>query len=653
VAQRIGIPHDSPFRIHAGIRAALAQAEAEGHTFLPRENLLHLASGKDFLMLPPETVDVQLREGKVEDVVVTRDGDVALSRLRRAETDLADDIARLSAYKADTLSCDLDTISMITGLNYSSGQRAAITGALSSGMFVITGGPGTGKTSITNAIITAMRARGLHTLLAAPTGRAAKRMAEVTGHEAKTIHRLLEFGREGFSRNRENPLEGDVLIVDETSMIDTHLAKNLLAAVPTGMRTIFVGDVDQLPSIGAGCVLRDIIDSGTVPTARLTEIFRQAQDSDIIMNAHRINHGVMPRVRNDIFNGDMFFWEKESSTEAAATVIRLATTAVTNKFGFPARDIQVLSPMRRKGDPLATSTLNAEMQKILNPDGEVVAKLKDQELRVGDRIMQTRNNYEKGIFNGDMGVVMAKVPYGDEDKAVMTAAFDGRTIRLTQEDLHDVELSYACTIHKSQGGEYPVVVVPIHDSHYVMLKRNLLYTAVTRAKKMCILVGTKKAIAMAVNREDTSIRYTRLKERMRERLPLLEQDTPQELSPAEGPGHTIEDYGDLPQITLRERSLLTSYGVPEENIAEMEARGETVLDADIFQSRKEDYGGEPQKVHVSFGIRKEQGQLLVFAPPAGVSSQTTFQDAMKQRRLTMKAPAGAPSQAGPAITKKL
>ncbi len=652
VAQRIGIPHDSPFRIHAGIRAALAKAETEGHTFLPRENLLAAASGNDFLALPPDAVDEQLRTEKVEGVVITGDGDVALSRLRTAETALADDIARVASFDAHAVPCDLDEISRCTGLSYSSGQRAAITGALSSGLFVVTGGPGTGKTSITNAVITAMRQHRMKVLLAAPTGRAAKRMAEVTGCEAKTIHRLLEFGREGFSRNRENPLEGDALIVDETSMIDTFLARSLMAAVPKGMRVIFVGDVDQLPSIGAGCVLRDVIDSGTVPTTRLTEIFRQAQDSDIVMNAHRINHGVMPKVRNDIFNGDMFFWDKPDAADAAATVIRLATTAITKKFGFPAKDIQVLSPMRRKGDTLATASLNAEMQKVLNPDGACVAKVRDQELRIGDRIMQTRNNYDKGVFNGDMGVVTGKLPFGEEDKAVMTAAFDGRTVRLTQEDLRDVELSYTCTIHKSQGCEYPVVVIPVHSSHYVMLRRNLLYTAVTRAKRMCILVGTKQAIAMAVDREDTTVRYTRLKDLMRARMPLLERDVPEALSADAGQRHIIEDYGDLPQITMKERDLLEAYGVPEGNIAEMEAAGETVIDADIFQLKREEYGNEPQKVHVSFGLRKEQGQMKVFCPPSGESS-VSFQEAMQQKRFSMKPVEGGKVTNAPAITKKL
>lgn len=652
VARRIGIPHDSPFRIHAGIRAALAKAETEGHTFLPRENLLAVASGNDFLALPPDTVDEQLRTEKVEGVVILGDGDVALSRIRAAETALADDIARVASHDAHAVPCDLDGISRCTGLSYSSGQRAAITGALSSGVFVITGGPGTGKTSITNAVITAMRQHRMKVLLAAPTGRAAKRMAEVTGCEAKTIHRLLEFGREGFSRNRENPLEGDALIVDETSMIDTFLARSLMAAVPKGMRVIFVGDVDQLPSIGAGCVLRDVIDSGTVPTARLTEIFRQAQDSDIVMNAHRINHGVMPRVRNDIFNGDMFFWDKPDAADAAATVIRLSTTAVTKKFGFPAKDIQVLSPMRRKGDVLATASLNAEMQKVLNPGGACVAKVRDQELRIGDRIMQTRNNYDKGIFNGDMGVVTGKLPPGEEDKAVMTAAFDGRTIRLTQEDLHDIELSYACTIHKSQGCEYPVVVIPVHNSHYVMLRRNLLYTAVTRAKRMCILVGTKQAIAMAVNREDTTVRYTRLKDLMRARMPLLERDVPEALSEDGALRHVVEDYGDLPQITMKERGLLEAYGVPEGNIAEMEAVGETVIDADIFQLRREEYSNEPQKVHVSFGLRKEQGQMKVFCPPAGESS-VSFQEAMKQKCFCMKPAEKGDTTNAPTVAKKL
>lgn len=652
VALRLGIPRDSPFRIHSGIRAALKDAEAHGHTFLPLEGLLHIASGRDFLSLPGDVVQTEL-SNKIEGVTVSPHGDVALDWLRKAETNLSDDLARLTAHPAEAVGCNLDEISSATGLNYSGGQRAAIMGALSSGMFVITGGPGTGKTSITNAIITAMRRTGMEVLLAAPTGRAAKRMAEVTGQPAKTIHRLLEYGREGFGRNENNPLVGDALIVDETSMMDTLLARSLLRAVPTGMRVIFVGDVDQLPPIGAGCVLRDIIDSGTIPTACLREIFRQAQDSDIIMNAHRINRGNMPSVRNDIFNGDMFFWDKEVREDAAATVIRLATTGVTKKFGFRPEDIQVLSPMRRPEDPIATASLNKEIQKILNPDGAVVAHVGSQELRVGDRIMQTRNNYDKGIFNGDMGVVTGKVPFGAEDKAVMTASFDGREIRLAQAELADVELAYACTVHKSQGMEYPVVIIPVHDSHYVMLKRNLLYTAVTRAKKLCILVGSKKAIATAVKREDTSVRYTRLKDNLLTRLPLIERDTPEEIQEPESHTMLVEDYGNLPKITAKERALLESYGVPEENIVEMEAYGETVINADINRARKEEYAGDPQKVHALFGLRKINGKMMQFRPQTGEAMSTTFEEGMRQQCYCLKAKTASSPEHSPVQQKKL
>lgn len=651
VARRLGIPADSPFRIHSGIRAALAAAETAGNTFLPRESLLAVASGRDFLSLHPDLVDAQLRAGSIEDVVVSQDGDVALSRTRKAEKVLAQDIARLCSQEKAPIRCDVDAISRNTGLNYSDGQKRAITTALSSGLSVVTGGPGTGKTSITNAVISAMRQAGLRVLLAAPTGRAAKRMAEVTGQPAMTIHRLLEFGREGFARNRKNPLEGDALIVDETSMIDTFLARSLMSAVPDGMRVVLVGDMDQLPSIGPGCVLRDVIDSGTVPMERLTEIFRQARDSEIVMNAHRINHGRMPKVRNDIIHGNMFFYDKSERDDAARTVIRLATTGVANKFGFRPSDIQVLSPMRRPGDPLATSAINKEMQQILNPDGAVVARVGDQELRQGDRVMQTRNNYEKDIFNGDMGVVMDKLPPMEMDKAVMTVAFDGRTVRLTQQELQDVELAYACTIHKSQGMEYPVVIMPIHDSHYVMLKRNLIYTGITRASKMCILVGTKKAIATAVATEDTSIRHTRLKEKLREQLPVLQEEQPEDLVRDEG-FLFDEDFGECPKITVGESRMLEDYGVPENNIRQMEATGETVLDGEIRRCRKEEYAGEPQHVRVSFGLRKENGQIRVFCPPGGTSSMS-FEDAMRQGRLIFKKQEPSARQESPVITKKL
>lgn len=654
VARRIGIPLDSPFRIHAGIRATLEAEKDAGNTFLPKEALIHIASGNRFLSLPKEKVAEQVESGEIADVIIDENGNAALSWLYQTEVNLSDDIARISNKDVFGIPYDLEAESRYTGLTYSEGQKKAIEGALSSGMFVVTGGPGTGKTSITKVIISSMKAAGLQVLMAAPTGLAAKRMSEVTGHPAKTIHRLLEYGAEGFNRSEKCPLEGDALIVDESSMIDTTLARSLLRAVPQHMRVIFVGDVDQLPPIGPGCVLRDMIDSGVVPMVRLTEIFRQARDSDIIVNAHRINRGILPKMRGDISRGDMFFIEAKDTKELSSMIVKMVKLAIPRRFaslGVKPEDIQVLSPMKRAEDPIATAALNKELQKALNAGGDVVATYGKTELRVGDRIIQTRNNYEKDIFNGDLGFVTGKLPPGQPDGAVMTASFDERTIRLTQADLLDIELAYACTVHKSQGQEYPVTVIPVHPIHYVMLKRNLIYTAVTRSKRLCFLVGTKDAVAMAVSNEDTTVRNTRLKGLLRERMPVINKDDVTEIidiRDLEG----VDDFGDLPQITAKEQDLLAAYGIPEENIQEMASRGESIIDGSIYQARKEAYAEEPQRVRVCFGLRKENGKMLLFSPPSGSSSSLTFEDAMRQRRFVMHEPAGGSTQQAHALMQK-
>ena len=312
-------------------------------------------------------------------------------------------------------------------------------------------------------------------------------MNEVTGRPAKTIHRLLEYSQGGFNRCRDYPLEGDVLIVDESSMIDTLLMRDLVAAVPPGMKLILVGDMDQLPSVGAGSVLRDVIESGEVTTVRLTQIYRQAQDSAIIMGAHAVNHGRMPSLDNAP-GTDLWFFRKEDKNEAASLIVDLVSNRIPKKFGYPAGEIQVLTPMRREGDALGASELNRMLQKAVNPSGKPAATKGDTVFLTGDRIMQTKNNYDKDIFNGDIGRVVRKLSGLDPDKAVLETEFDDRTVRLTQADIADIELAYACTVHKSQGSEYPVVVMPMHENHYIMLKRNLLYTGITRAKKQCVIV---------------------------------------------------------------------------------------------------------------------------------------------------------------------
>lgn len=374
---------------------------------------------------------------------------------------------------------------------------------------VLTGGPGTGKTTTTQGIIAAFKARHMSILLAAPTGRAAKRMTEATGMEAKTIHRLLEYNpMDGYKRNDENPLEGDALIVDECSMIDILLFYNLMKAIPSNMRLILVGDIDQLPSVGAGNVLRDIIDSQQIPVVRLTRIFRQAQSSRIVMNAHAINAGQFPNIRNGL-DTDFFFINQEDADEIVKLIIGLVRDRLPKKYGYPPKEIQVLTPMQR--GTVGAGNLNIELQNALNPTGSSLAR-GGYTFRQGDKVMQIRNNYDKNVFNGDIGYITAV----DTNERTLTVTFDSRLVEYDITELDEIVLAYAVTIHKSQGSEFPVVVMPVTMKHFVMLQRNLIYTGITRAKKICVLVGTTKALAYAIKQNTVSKRNTKLKERLNE-----------------------------------------------------------------------------------------------------------------------------------------
>ena len=409
------------------------------------------------------------------------------------------------------LSIDVEKIQEKVHMEYDEVQADAIRKAAVSKVMVLTGGPGTGKTTTTQGIIAAYRAFGLKILLAAPTGRAAKRMTEATGLEAKTIHRLLECQPpEGYLKNEENPLEGDVLIVDECSMIDIVLMNALLKAIPQGMRLILVGDIDQLPSVGAGNVLRDIIDSETVPVIRLTRIFRQAQSSRIVMNAHRINEGKMP----DISNGkdtDFFFVQKEDPQEAADEVVRLVKNKLSRYYQTPPSQIQVLTPMQK--GIVGAANLNTILQETLNPQGEGLRR-GGFVFRVNDKVMQIRNNYDKEVFNGDIGMIDAV----DVAARNLKVNFDGRIVEYDVTELDELTLAYATTIHKAQGSEYPIVVMPVLMNHFVMLQRNLIYTGITRAKKILVLVGTRKALSYAVRNVTVTKRNTLLKERLQEKF---------------------------------------------------------------------------------------------------------------------------------------
>jgi len=389
-------------------------------------------------------------------------------------------------------------------------QRAmtAIKEAVQSKVMVLTGGPGTGKTTTTIGIIAALESLGQSVLLAAPTGRAAKRMSEATGKEAKTIHRLLEYNpAEGYGRNEENPLEGGVLIVDESSMIDIILMNSLLKAIPTHMRLILVGDIDQLPSVGAGNVLRDIIDSGKIPVVRLTRIFRQAQSSRIITNAHKINQGIFPDISNGR-NSDFFFIQKEDPEQAALEIVNIVKNRIPKAYHVKTNDIQVLAPMQRS--VVGAASLNIALQEAINPTGNNLSR-GGFKYRQGDRVMQIRNNYDKDVYNGDIGTIQSV----DTEDRSLKVQFEEKTIEYEDTELDELTLAYATTIHKSQGSEYPVVVIPLLMTHYVMLQRNLVYTGITRAKKICIIIGTTKALAYSIHNMTVLKRNTRLKERLK------------------------------------------------------------------------------------------------------------------------------------------
>jgi len=389
-------------------------------------------------------------------------------------------------------------------------QVEAIKCATENKVMVITGGPGTGKTTIINAILKIFSKLKVRIMLAAPTGRAAKRMSETTGHEAKTIHRMLEYSikKGGFQKNDEYPLDCDLVIVDEASMIDTILMHHLLKAIPPKATFILVGDVNQLPSVGAGNVLRDIIASGAVPVVELNEIFRQAKESLIIVNAHKINKGILPSLKPSGPKDDFYFIEQEDPEEVLRIILELVKERVPRRFGLdPVDDIQVLTPMHR--GTVGAGNLNAELQKALNPREDGVIR-GNRSFRIDDKVMQVKNNYDKEVFNGDIGRITRIDPENQE----VTISFDGRDVSYDFTDLDEIILAYAISVHKSQGSEYPAVIIPILTQHYVLLQRNLIYTGVTRGRKLVVIAGTRKVLAIGVKNDKTEKRYTYLRYRL-------------------------------------------------------------------------------------------------------------------------------------------
>ena len=508
LAEKLGFAKDDPLRCRSGILYTLNALADEGHVYAEQEQLLRKA--EELLEAKRESISAAL-EAMLGTEDLKQDGEaIYLPPFYYAEIGVAAKLKRLAADTDGLPSearADFEQLAKKTGLNYDEIQKDAILKATVSKVMVLTGGPGTGKTTTTLGMIAVLRSRGKRILLAAPTGRAAKRMTETTGMEARTIHRLLEFKPpEGYQRNEENRLEGDVLIVDECSMIDVILMNALLKAIPPRMQLILVGDVDQLPSVGAGNVLRDIIDSGVFPVVRLTRIFRQARSSRIILNAHRINTGEFP----DLSNGagtDFFFVPAEEPETAAQEIVRLVKTRLPKYRQALPTEIQVLTPMQRGA--VGAANLNTLLQEALNPS-ETCLRRSGYSFRLYDKVMQIRNNYDKEVFNGDVGTISAL----NLEERNLRVRFDDREVEYDVTELDELAQAYAVTIHKSQGSEYPIVVMPMLMTHFVMLQRNLLYTGVTRAKKLLVLVGTKKAVGYAVRNVTVTSRNTRLKERL-------------------------------------------------------------------------------------------------------------------------------------------
>ena len=511
IAAKLGFGKDSFVRLRSGILYTLSALADEGHVYAERDQL----ADKAVELLEADIANVQMTLDNMlqaEELIFEEDA-IFLPAFNYAEKgtahkliQLAEDVSGFDSLRPES-QVDVAALEKMLGIQYDEVQAQAVQEAARSKVMVLTGGPGTGKTTTVQGIIAAYGQMGLRILLAAPTGRAAKRMSEATGLPAKTIHRLLECKPpDGYQRNEDNPLEGDVLIVDECSMIDIILMNSLLKALPRNMRLVLVGDIDQLPSVGAGNVLRDIIDSGRFPVIRLTRIFRQAQQSRIITNAHRINQGEFPDISNGR-NTDFFFINNEEPEAAVQEIVALVSSKLPRYYGVKPSEVQVLTPMQR--GVLGGTNLNQTLQAALNPEGEGLRR-GGFIFRLYDKVMQVKNNYDKEVFNGDIGRITAV----DLQERTLQVMFDGRVIEYDVSELDELVHAYATTIHKAQGSEYPIVVMPILMTHFVMLQRNLLYTGITRAKKVLVMIGSKKALAYAVHNVTVSQRNTKLKERL-------------------------------------------------------------------------------------------------------------------------------------------
>ena len=522
MALKLGFAPDCTQRLEAAIVYGLFNQSDAGHLFYPRDELLErvdaMLGGVGLHLLAEALENLELQKKVRIEALPQQDIShaVYLTHFYKWEREIADRLWAIASHPAaspaEKVAALLPQVEAESGIKLSSEQHLAVSLACTNKTFVITGGPGTGKTTITRAVVRVLDRIGFKVKLCAPTGRAAKRMSEATGYPASTLHRLL--GSQpggGFAHNEEHKLKADVVVVDEASMLDVQLLMSLLRALPLTCRLILVGDVNQLPSVGPGNVLGDLLDSGAVEQARLTRIYRQALESMIVVNAHRINEGQFPRQSVKPPPEADFFWvECDDPAEVQGRILDLVASRIPRTYGFdPVRDIQVLSPMH-KGD-VGTQALNELLQQRLNPGGRELIRGKNR-FRMGDRVLQTRNNYEKDIFNGDLGWIVEVDPHECE----LTVDFDGRLVPYEASDLDELTLAYAVSVHKSQGSEYPVVVVPVVTQHFIMLKRNLIYTALTRARKLAVIIGGKKALGIGLSSVGTAKRFTHLRFRLQE-----------------------------------------------------------------------------------------------------------------------------------------
>lgn len=515
IAKNMGITHDSIQRIDAGIEYILSEQSKDGHVCFPLEEFLKEAAEK--LEVPEESVKDRVSALKEEyrielfDLFVNQKNQTFIWNMPLfvAETGIAREVKRLKNSTSYIRNVDftkaLAWVQKELNIQLAQNQSIAVKNCLSQKMHIITGGPGTGKSTITNAILSITSKLTQKILLMAPTGRAAKRMSEITGKRATTIHSALEpdFKKGGFKRNRENPLDCDLVIIDEASMIDTYLMYNLLKALPDECRVIFVGDINQLPSVGPGNVLRDMISSQTIPATLLTEIYRQAAGSRIITNAHKINNGTFPDI-NPQSDSDFFFLDAENPEDVLKNIVALVTQRLPQKYGYdPLHDIQVLTPMRK--GIVGAENLNTVLQESLNKNNDPLFRA-GRKLMIGDKVMQIRNDYKKEVYNGEIGIIL-DINLAEQQVIIKV---DEREILYAFTDLDEIVLAYAVSVHKYQGSQCPCIIMPVHTTHFALLYRNLLYTGVTRGQKLVILVGNKKALAIAVKNDEVKRRYTGL-----------------------------------------------------------------------------------------------------------------------------------------------